>query len=97
MIHVTFPDGAQRAFEPGVSGLDIAKSISPSLAKRTVAMVRDGELVDLADPIDRGLERSNSSPATIRARSSSSATTPRMCSPRRCSRCGRARRSRSAR
>ena len=35
MIHVTFPDGASRAFEPGVSGLDIAKSISPSLAKRT--------------------------------------------------------------
>ena len=53
MIHVTFPDGAQRAYEPGVSGLDIAKSISPSLAKRTVAMVLNGELVDLADPIDR--------------------------------------------
>ena len=52
MIHVTFPDGASRAFEPGLSGLDIAKSISPSLAKRTVAMVRDGALADLADPID---------------------------------------------
>jgi len=52
MIHVTFPDGAKRAFEPGVSGLDIAKSISPSLAKRAVAMMRDGELVDLADRID---------------------------------------------
>ena len=34
MINVTFPDGASRPFEPGVSGLDIAKSISPSLAKR---------------------------------------------------------------
>src|SRR5260370_20705570 len=58
MIHVTFLDGASRAFEPGVSGLDIAKSISPSLAKRTVAAVRDGELVDLADPIveDAALE-----------------------------------------
>ena len=33
MISVTFPDGASRAFEPGVSGLDIAKTISPSLAK----------------------------------------------------------------
>src|SRR5271155_2700680 len=52
MIHVTFPDGARRAFEPGLSGLDIAKSISPSLAKRTVAMVRDGALADLADRID---------------------------------------------
>src|SRR3984885_13675571 len=53
MIHVTLPDGAERAYEPGVSGLEIAKSISPSLAKRTVAMVRNGELADLADPIDR--------------------------------------------
>ena len=53
MIHITFPDGAERAYEPGVSGLEIAKAISPSLAKRTVAMVRNGELADLADPIDR--------------------------------------------
>src|SRR5579863_2335654 len=52
MIHVTFPDGARRAFEPGLSGLEIAKSISPSLAKRTVAMVRDGALADLADPVE---------------------------------------------
>ena len=51
MIHVTFPDGASRAFEPGVSGADIAKSISPSLAKRTVAMALDGIVCDLADPI----------------------------------------------
>ncbi|MBU3886769.1 threonine--tRNA ligase [Methylosinus sporium] len=53
MIAVTFPDGASRQFEPGVSGLDIAKSISPSLAKRTVAMALDGELRDLVDTIDR--------------------------------------------
>ena len=53
MISVTFPDGASRAYEPGVSGLDIAKSISPSLAKRTVAMALDGALADLADPITR--------------------------------------------
>jgi threonyl-tRNA synthetase len=53
MIAVTFPDGASRQFEPGVSGLDIAKSISPSLAKRTVAMALDGELRDLSDTIDR--------------------------------------------
>jgi len=53
MIAVTFPDGASRQFEPGVLGLDVAKSISPSLAKRTVAMTLDGELVDLASPIRR--------------------------------------------
>ncbi|MEF3365276.1 threonine--tRNA ligase [Methylocystis sp. 9N] len=53
MIAVTFPDGASRQFEPGVSGADIAKSISPSLAKRSVAMTLDGRLVDLASPIER--------------------------------------------
>ena len=53
MINVTFPDGASRPFEPGVSGLDIAKSISPSLAKRTVAMTMDGTLSDLSTPLRR--------------------------------------------
>jgi threonyl-tRNA synthetase len=52
MVQVTFPDGASRAFEPGLSGLDIAKSISPSLAKRSVAMARDGVLTDLTEKID---------------------------------------------
>ena len=51
MIAVTFPDGASRQYEAGVAGLDVAKSISPSLAKRTVAMVLDGRTVDLAEPI----------------------------------------------
>jgi threonyl-tRNA synthetase len=50
-ITVTFPDGAERQFERAVSGYDIAKSISPSLAKRTVAMVLDGVIKDLSDPI----------------------------------------------
>jgi threonyl-tRNA synthetase len=53
LIEITFKDGAKRAFEPGLSGLDIAKSISPSLAKRTVAMMLDGVLSDLSDPVDR--------------------------------------------
>ena len=52
MIAVTFPDGAQRSFPPGTTGLDIARGISPSLAKRTAAMLRDGLVVDLADPIE---------------------------------------------
>ena len=53
MIDVTFKDGAKRAFDAGISGLDIAKSISPSLAKRTVAMVLDGALSDLSDPVEK--------------------------------------------
>ena len=51
MLHLTFPDGAVREFAPGTTGLDIAKGISPSLAKRTVAMALDCRLADLADPI----------------------------------------------
>ena len=53
MVSVTFPDGASRQFESGVTGFDIAKSISPSLAKRSVAMTVDGALVDLLTPLDR--------------------------------------------
>ncbi|HVG51981.1 MAG TPA: threonine--tRNA ligase [Xanthobacteraceae bacterium] len=51
MVALTFPDGARREFSKDISGLDIAKGISPSLAKRTVAMALDGKVVDLADKI----------------------------------------------
>ncbi|MSO67985.1 MAG: threonine--tRNA ligase [Pseudolabrys sp.] len=53
MVALTFPDGARRDYPPGTTGLDIAKGISPSLAKRTVAMALDGAIVDLADKIER--------------------------------------------
>src|SRR5258706_49376 len=53
MVALTFPDGARRDYPNGITGLDLAKGISPSLAKRTVAMVLDGTLADLADPIER--------------------------------------------
>src|SRR5574342_542007 len=53
MVALTFPDGARRDYTSGTTGLDIAKGISPSLAKRTVAMALDGILADLTDPIDR--------------------------------------------
>src|SRR4030095_8040456 len=58
MVALAFPDGARREFPKGTSGLDIAKGISPSLAKRTVAMALDGKLADLSDPIeqDAGIE-----------------------------------------
>ncbi|MGO4389197.1 threonine--tRNA ligase [Microvirga sp. 2YAF29] len=51
MITLTFPDGAQRQFEPGISGREIVEGIAKSLAKRTVAMALDGTVTDLADPI----------------------------------------------
>src|SRR3954462_3643826 len=53
MVALSFPDGARRDYPDGITGLDIAKGISPSLAKRTVAMAIDGQVADLADPIER--------------------------------------------
>ncbi|MDO8876295.1 MAG: threonine--tRNA ligase [Pseudolabrys sp.] len=52
MVVLTFPDGARRDYPQGITGLDIAKGISPSLAKRTVAMALDNVLTDLNDPIE---------------------------------------------
>ena len=51
MITLTFPDGAKREAEPGVSAAEVAASISKSLEKKAVAAVVNGALVDLADPI----------------------------------------------
>ncbi|MEQ1648562.1 MAG: threonine--tRNA ligase [Hyphomicrobiaceae bacterium] len=51
-ITLTFPDGAKRVVKKGTSGIEVAKSIAPSLAKRTVAMVLNGALADAADTID---------------------------------------------
>ncbi|HKY88071.1 MAG TPA: threonine--tRNA ligase [Pseudorhodoplanes sp.] len=53
MVALTFPDGARRDYPQGITGLDIARGISPSLAKRTVAMALDGVVTDLTDAIDR--------------------------------------------
>jgi threonyl-tRNA synthetase len=53
MVALTFPDGARREFPDNTTGLEIAKGISPSLAKRTIAMALDGTLADLADPISK--------------------------------------------
>ncbi len=52
-ITLTFPDGATRKVPAGTTGLDVAKSIAPSLAKRTVAMVLDGTLADAAEVITK--------------------------------------------
>jgi threonyl-tRNA synthetase len=53
MVTLTFPDGARRDYPNGITGVEIAKGISPSLAKRTVAMALDGTVADLADAIER--------------------------------------------
>jgi threonyl-tRNA synthetase len=51
MITLTFPDGAQRQYESGITGREIVEGIAKSLAKRTVAMALDGTVADLSDPI----------------------------------------------
>src|ERR1051326_665205 len=56
MVALTFPDGARREFPDGVTGTQIAESISKSLARKAVAMALDGRLTDLSDPIERDAE-----------------------------------------
>ena len=52
-VNLTFPDGAKREYPRNTTGLEIAKGISPSLAKRTVAMALDGQLADLNEGIEQ--------------------------------------------
>ncbi|HEY7900961.1 MAG TPA: threonine--tRNA ligase [Caulobacteraceae bacterium] len=54
MIELIFPDGKARSFDDGVSGKDVAAAISPSLAKKAALIKLDGELRDLARPLERG-------------------------------------------
>ena len=51
MIKITFPDGATREYDKGQNGFDIAASISKSLSKKAVAIMLNGEMQDLAEPI----------------------------------------------
>ncbi len=51
MIKITFPDGSVRDFEAGVTGLQIAESISPRLAQDVLACGVNGETVELNRPI----------------------------------------------
>ncbi|MEM7730364.1 MAG: threonine--tRNA ligase [Pseudomonadota bacterium] len=53
MLTLTFPDGNAREYEPGVTALDVAKSISKGLMKKTLAVKLDGELKDANQPIER--------------------------------------------
>jgi threonyl-tRNA synthetase len=52
MIKITFPDGNAREFESGITGAEIAKSISISLAKVALAIKVDGELRDLSRVVE---------------------------------------------
>lgn len=56
MVKITFPDGSVKEFESGINGLEIAKSISPKLAKEVLSISVDGEIWDLTRPIDKDAE-----------------------------------------
>jgi threonyl-tRNA synthetase len=47
MIQITFPDGSKRDFESGVSAIEIAASISKSLAKEVLAVTINGQVSDV--------------------------------------------------
>lgn len=55
-IKITFPDGAQRDYESGVSALDIAKSISEGLARNVLAAKVNGSVIDATRPIHSDAE-----------------------------------------
>lgn len=51
MIKITFPDGSVREYESGITGQQIAESISPALARNVIACGVNGETIELNRPI----------------------------------------------
>ncbi|AQX28070.1 MULTISPECIES: threonine--tRNA ligase [unclassified Bartonella] len=52
-ISLSFPDGSKRDYPTEITGLELAESISKSLAKKAVAYSFDGVLRDLSDPLGK--------------------------------------------
>jgi threonyl-tRNA synthetase len=53
MVNLTFPDGSVKEFKDGVTGLEVAKSISEGLARNALAIKLNSQLVDLSSPIKK--------------------------------------------
>ncbi len=51
MIKITLPDNSIKEYEPGITGLEIAKDISPRLAKEVLSITVNDQLWDLTRPI----------------------------------------------
>jgi len=51
-IKITFPDGNSKEFKKGVTGYEVAESISPNLAKNALAVQTNGSVLDLRRPLD---------------------------------------------
>ena len=54
MYEYNLLDGSQREFESQITGAELAKSISDSLFKKTIAVKIDGQLSDLSDSLPNG-------------------------------------------
>ena len=52
-IHVKLPDGSVKEVPKGTTALEIAKSISPRLADAALAAKTNGNLIDLAKPLEK--------------------------------------------
>jgi threonyl-tRNA synthetase len=52
MIKISFPDGSVREYENGITGMQIAESISPALARNCVACGINGETTELNRPVN---------------------------------------------
>src|SRR5450631_1228810 len=55
-IHVKLPDGSTKEVPRGTTALEVAKSISPRLADAALAAKTNGDLIDLARPLDKDTE-----------------------------------------
>ena len=55
-INIKFPDGSVKEFDKGITGLEIAESISPRLAKEALSITVNGKLQDLMMPINADAE-----------------------------------------
>jgi threonyl-tRNA synthetase len=56
MINITLPDNSVKQFDPGITGLDIARSISEGLARNVLSAKVNGEIWDATRPIDSDAE-----------------------------------------
>ena len=52
MIKITFPDGSVREYQKGITGLEIAQSISPALAREVLSCGVNGKTMELNRPIN---------------------------------------------
>jgi len=52
-IHIKLPDGSDKEYPKGTTALDVAKSISPRLADAALAAKTNGDLIDLARPLEK--------------------------------------------